>query len=446
MKLLPVPADIQTLDSVVLTELAQTFENYQSNVGIFFPSRNVPVKKVEIEKVYGGAGMASIVDPNKPDVLGENRTVEKTAKEPIYGRETFHVATDTLNNLRQPGTLNERYGRQYIADETKRYVARNDLLFDFLRCQMLQGGVNYTDPRTQKTVSVDAGIPASHILTNLPAKQWNDPDAPVVDDIEAMKQVIRDDGKVQPTHIMMTSTMRGYLSKNKQVLARGESARDTGFVVYADGELTKICGLTIVIQDTVYEALTPAVMPTATLTVTQASPAEGNNIELTIGGVKSGTYTAVAGDTAAKVAANLANFINGNPAMPVVATVAAAVITLTPKDHLKNQSIVLTATGNITQTITGSPLNVATGGLVKTVTKLLPDHKVVLACLEFAGEPLGRTDFVIGEHPEGKPGIWSRAVDSVPPNPPGAYVQVGRAGMPYLRHPDWVVVRTVMSA
>lgn len=438
--------DIAALGGVVLTELAKTFENHQSTVGVFFPKRDIPAKKVEIEKVYGGVGMAPVVTPGQPDVVGENSQVEKTTVDPVYGRETFNVDMDTINSLRMPGTMNEKYGRQYIADEMKRYVGRNDLLFDFLRTQMIQGGVDYTDPRTNKRTQVSAGIPASHIITTVPTKDWDDPTAPVVDDIEEMKLVVRDDGKVPATHIFMTSLRRSKLTRNNQVISRAESARDTGFVVYKNGELVRIAGLEVVVQDTVYEALSAASVPTATVTITQANPAEGNNIYITAGGVNTGVYTAVAGDTAAKVAANLSNFINGNPAIPVVATVAGAVITLTPKSPLLNQSLVITTTGNITATVAGSPLAVTGGGLVKAVTKMIPDNKVVIACNGYGGDPLGRTDYIIGEHPDSKPGIWSRASDTVPPAAPGALVQIGRAGLPYLLHPDWVVVRTVKAA
>lgn len=154
----------------------------------------------------------------------------------------------------------------------------------------------------------------------------------------------------------------------------------------------------------------------------------------------------MAGETAARVAANLSNFINGNPAMPVVSTVAGAVITVTPRNTLLNQSLVITTTGTITATVAGSPLAVTGGGLIKAVTKMIPDNKIVIACNEYGGEPLGRTDFVMGEHPEGKPGIWSRAAETIPPSAPGTLVQIGRAGMPYLLHPDWVVVRTVKAS
>lgn len=440
------PVDIQTLDSTVLTELAQTFENHQTTIRRFFPVRPVPESKVTVERVYGGAGMAPLVEKGKPDILGDgNRQVEITTHEPAYSRESFSVTTAMLNNLRQPGTLNEKYGRKYIADETKRYVSRSDLLFDFLGTQMFLGGVNYTDPRTNKTVVIDAGIPSAHLMTTVPTKPWTDPDATPIDDIDEAKKLIRNNGKVTATHIFMTSDMRSILSKNKQVLARGESPRDVGYVVFKDGELIKICGLEIVVQDTVYEALAPAAAPTGTIKINTPSPSEGTAIELIIGGVSSGTYTAVTGDTATKVAAHLSNFINSNPAMPVTVTVSGTTITLKPKHERLNQEIAFSANGEISTQITGSPLAVTGGGLVKTVSKMIPDHQVVICCAEFAGETVGRTDFVIGEHPEGQPGIWSRAADSVPPAAPGVTVQIGRAGAPYLLHPDWVVVRNVYT-
>lgn len=438
--------DITALGSTVLTELAKTFENHKSTVGVFFPQRDIPATKVEIEKIYGGVGMAPTVTPGQPDVFGDNAQWDKVTVDPVYSRESFNIDTNTINSLRMPGTLNEKYGRQYVADQMKRYVGRNDLLFDFLRTQMLLGGVDYTDPRTNKRTQVSAGIAASHIISEVPTINWDDPDATVIDDIEEMKLLIADDGKVPPTHIFMTSKRRSTLSRNKQVIARAESARDTGFVVFKDGELYRIAGLEVVVQDTVYEALSTASVPTATITITEANPPEGDDISITVGGVSTGKYTAVAAETAARVAANLSNFINGNPAMPVVSTVAGAVITLTPKNPLVNQSLAIASTGIIDATVAGSPLAVTGGGLVKTVTKMIPDTKIVIACKEYGGEPLGRTDYIIGEHPDGRPGIWSRAADTIPPAAPGVLVQIGRAGLPYIRYPDWVVIRDVAPA
>ncbi|MDI6711473.1 MAG: major capsid protein [Bacillota bacterium] len=434
--------DITALGFTVLTELAKTFENFDTTVGQFFPSRNIPAKTVRIERIYGGVGMAPIVDPTKPDGFADRRTMAQQDASPVYSRESFPLAQDTINNLRQPGTLNERYGKSLVADEIKRLVARSDLLFDFLRTQMLLGGINYTDPRTNQTLNVAAGLPADHVVNAGTA--WPDlANAKPIDDIEAWKLKIRNDGYVEPTHIFMTSVTRSNLSRNAQVLARGESARDTGFVTFANGELMRIAGLEVVVQDTVYEELSAASAPTATVEINDASIAEGDTITLAIGDVSSGTYTAVTGDTAANIAAHMANFINGNPAMPVTATVAGAVITLGLKDPRKDQSLAIVKTGTIDAVITGSPLVVTSSGLVKTVKKMIPDNKVVICCKAAAGEPLGRTDFVIGEHPQGQPGIWSRAQETAPPNPPGVLIQVGRAGLPYVRYPEWIVVATV---
>lgn len=437
--------DITALGGTVLGELAATFENFGSIMGGFFPSRNVPQSSVKIEKVYGGVGMAPPVTPGQPDYMSQDLLkLDAKTEDPVYSRESFLIPTDVVNRLRQPGTINEAYGKKYIADTMKMYVGRSDLLFDFLRSQMIQGGVDYTDPRTQKRVQVSAGIPATHVITAPPAKNWDDPTAPVLDDIGGYKALIRDDGHVPPTHILMTTPRRDKLAVNAQVLARAESPRDTGAVKFSGGELVMIAGLEVVLQDTVYEALSASVAQTATVTVSGVG--DTKTLEVLCSGVSSGVYAAGAADTNAVVARNLANNINGNDAMPVSATVAAAVITLTPKNTLKNVSLIITTAGTMTGTVAGSPLTISDSGLVRVVTKMVPDNKVVIACQAYANEPLGRTDFVIGEHPDGQAGIWSRASDTKPPDAPGSLVQIGRAGLPYLRYPDWVVVATIKAA
>ena len=81
--------------------------------------------------------------------------------------------------------------------------------------------------------------------------------------------------------------------------------------------------------------------------------------------------------------------------------------------------------------------------MVRTVSKMIPDNKIIIVSKENEGETVGRTDFVIGENPDGVAGIWSRAVETQPPAAPGVLIQVGRAGLAYVRYPSWIVVATI---
>ncbi|SDI49329.1 major capsid protein [Paenibacillus naphthalenovorans] len=335
--------DIQTLGGTVLTELAKTFENRPTQLLAFFPVRDIQEKTVKVEKIYGGVGMARIVDSKTPDGFADGRKVETTQHDPIYSRESDNIPNDVVNSLRMPGTVNEKYGKKYVADQVKHLTNRNDTLYDFLRSQMFLGGIDYTDPVTGKRVQVDAGIPVDHKVNN--TLDWDDVNVDFLEEIEDYILLIKKNGMVPPTHIVMNSTRRSKFSKNKKLRAYAETARDPGKVRFANGEITHICGLEIVEENRVYEELTS----------------------------------------------------NGS------------------------------------------------GGYNRTVKQMMPDDKVVICCKEYEMEPLGRTDFVIGEHPDGLAGIWSRAAETQPPAAPGVLLQVGRAGMPYVRYPNWIVVVTIVD-
>lgn len=333
--------DIQTLGGTVLSELAKTFENRPTALLPFFPARDVQEKTVRIERIFQGVGMAPIVRAGQPDVFAGNRQVESEEKSPIYGRESKPIPQDIINNLRMPGTVNEKYGRKYVADEIKYLTGRNDSLFDFIRSQALLGGVDYTDPRTNERIVIDSGIPTDHKVEN--KIDWSNPEADIVDEIEQWKELVKNNGLATPTHLIMNGVRRGILSRHKSVRALAETARDPGKVRFLNGELTHIAGLEIVEENKVYEHLTQ------------------NN-----------------------------------------------------------------------------------GVIVPTVQKMVPDDKIVIVSKENEGEPFGRTDFVIGENPDGMAGIWSRASETLPPAAPGVLLQVGRAGLAYVRYPKWVVVATIV--
>ncbi len=75
--------------------------------------------------------------------------------------------------------------------------------------------------------------------------------------------------------------------------------------------------------------------------------------------------------------------------------------------------------------------------------RVWPKNKVVFISGQSPtgeAQAIGRTQFCIGESPDGKPGIWSRTnMETHIPAAPGMYLQMGNAGMPYLTYPYRVV-------
>lgn len=251
--------DLASLGTTVLTKMAQVFEQFPGDpIAGFFPTETTMNSSIIIERVREGVGVAPLVEPGQTDVFTDNAQVDRMQVFPAYVRESDFIPQNVVNDLRKVGTLNEKEGKEFIAKRIRRLTNRSNHLFAVLRAQMLLGGINYTDPRTNKRINVSANIPASNLLDIEAAGLvgWADQaNAIPVKTLIQFRRKIFNIAKVEPKYLIMTSDLQTILENNAEVLRRQEVSflSQTGFVTFTDGKLTKIAGLEIITVDHVYQ-------------------------------------------------------------------------------------------------------------------------------------------------------------------------------------------------
>jgi hypothetical protein len=95
------------------------------------------------------------------------------------------------------------------------------------------------------------------------------------------------------------------------------------------------------------------------------------------------------------------------------------------------------------QSIAGIPITtidtIYKDPVTNTARSVFPKNRIViLSEVDALGnaEAPGRTQYCISENEDSSPGMWTRTVDhTLPPQAPGLYIQLGNAGMPYLKYP-----------
>jgi len=251
--------DLASLGTTVLTKMAQVFEQFPGDpLAQFFPAETTMNTSITIERVRNGVGVAPLVEPGFTDVLTDNAQVERMQIFPAYVRESDFIPQNVVNDLRKVGTLNEKEGKEFIARRIRRMTERNNHLFGILRAKLLLGGINYTDPRTKKSINVSANIPASNLYDVVAAggAGWADQaNALPVRTLINFRRKIFNIAKVEPAYVIMTSDLQAILENNAEVLRRQEVSflSQTGFVTFTDGKLTKIAGMEIITVDHVYQ-------------------------------------------------------------------------------------------------------------------------------------------------------------------------------------------------
>jgi hypothetical protein len=253
--------DLPSLGNTVLTDLARSFEQFPSDdLSMFFARQQINDRSIVIERRKDGLGVAALVDPGQPDTMTNSSTVDRRVIIPVDSRESDFVPQHIINDLRKLGTLNEKAGKEFMADRVKRLVDRSSRLFEILRAQALQGGINYTDPRTMKNINVNMQVPGANFKSLVPygaLRTWDAiASATPVKDLSLFKQYMYQQAKTRPTHIIMRSKLKMLLNLNAEILRRQETAgvpNSAGFLEYRDGEIYAINGMKIVICDTLFE-------------------------------------------------------------------------------------------------------------------------------------------------------------------------------------------------
>lgn len=253
--------DILALGTTVMTDLAKYYEQFPVNpvIAQCFPVRTTNDQTIMIERVIEGVGIAPLVTPGLTDVLTDNMSVDRMTAVPAFLRESDFITSNIVNNLRKVGTLNEREGKEMIARRIQRMTNRMNLAWTVFQVQMLLGGINYTDPRTNVSLNLSANIPAGNLKAyngTSPFTGWSSQaNATPVTDLINFRQYIYNQSKVEPDTLVMTSDLRTILQNNAEILKRQEVSflSQTGYVTIKEGKLVQIAGMNIETFDVVYQ-------------------------------------------------------------------------------------------------------------------------------------------------------------------------------------------------
>lgn len=375
----------------VFTELAQSYVPILnvSPLKELFPEETIWERVVEIRQTFEPVNtIFPVVYCGKPDVLvGPNSGISRAFYvQPLYIRESTHISHCEINSRVRPGTCNERYDPKEQIDKVIRdMVASHNLTWDVFRAMVLTGGIRYTDPRSGVPVNVTSRIPAHNMFHyNNVAGIYGRNEANI---FRSILDISSPDP--QTAGVPWTDPMADIVNTISRIKRWNRDTNKSNITaMYMGPEL----------RDILY----------------------GNYlVKMAMGG---GFIPQVGGDS------------------PLV---------LNGPDRF--YSAHLGMSGDQIQSIAGVPIRIVETEYkdpVDGVTKRVwPKNKVVLVAEQDANgnsEPIGRTQFCVSEDYLGKPGLWSRTqMETQIPAAPGMYIQMGNAGMPYIKYPHRVIHMTV---
>jgi len=254
--------DILQTGTTQLTELARSYEQLGSSsvLDIFFPVRNVPEYRVNIERKKFGVGLSQLVDPVSRSSFLPKAKFERLSVEPLTIKEAGTISQYDINTARRVGTLNETAGLLNIVELVQMLVMRRNNLWNLLKSQVLLGTINYSDPSRGVTKVISSGIPSGNfrdIVTNYGASgAWSQLDtARVISQLLFEYTRLLESGKAQPSHIIMHPRLVTILTMNQEIRELGSREYHTqmGLVSYENGRLAGLAGLRIVEQQGIYE-------------------------------------------------------------------------------------------------------------------------------------------------------------------------------------------------
>ena len=392
--------DIPALGSLQLTKLAKSYEQIESQgLEDLFPVQINEERTIVVETSREGLGIMPIVEIGKPaGSFVEPERVERRYFQPAYVREDDFLDQALINQLREVGTMNTATAPQTIVERrVQKLVARHNRTVQFFQAQVLQGGVSYTDTRTNVTINVSTQIPAHNFFRY---DGWNATLAAGTDigqtGYKAAKNFTANKGRTEA--LLFTST------------------EGTAGVSWAHPRADIVRTLRLLkqyLRNTNKNLFTELVMSRDLYTVIQE-----NELILALSG-SVGVVTPGAP-------------VSGNSTPPTVTFDAAGDIS-----RLAGLNI------RLIDSLIRDPRT-------DKIEKLWPSNLVALVAARHSQDrsaTLGFTQKCVGEAPDGTAGLWMRTgPDQMPPAVPGRAMQMGDAFLPYAMYPQWISLLTVAEA
>lgn len=389
----------------IFTEMAKSLIPLVGRTALteIFPEETIEERLVVIEQSFEGVDtIFPMVEMGKPDVVLSDNDGTRIRRyyQPLYIRRSMFVAHGEINSRVKPGTVNERWSpAEQIQEKMARMVRQHNLTWDIYRAMMLLGGINYTDPRTGVGAQVSAQIPAHNLFAyNVASGYRGRKEASLFRTI--VDSNVADPGAAagipwtHPDSAIVEGVQRfarWFKDTNKSDIT----------AMYMSPELRDIIVM-------------------------------NNEIKLALGGLIP-KFNAVAGDMTTSPTNN--GLIIPAGGIPNV----AGRIGIGPKGDLLSIAGIPV---RVVDTMYKDPVD----GVVK---RIWPKNKVVFVSgvdSQGVAEAAGRTQFCVSEESGGQPGVWTRIqTQTQVPAAPGMYVQMGNAGLPYIKYPYRIAHMTVAS-
>lgn len=375
----------------IYTEVARSFVPLVGRTALteIFPEEIIEQRVVVIQQSQEATTtIMPLVDWGKQDVVtGQTGGTSKFMMvQPLVIRQTKFIAHGELNTRLRPGTMNERWSPSEQIDRIiETMVQEHALTWDVYRALMLLGGIHYTDPRTGVSVEVSAQIP--------------------------------------PHNFWSYNVSAGFMGRNESLMFKSVLDSNT------------------------------------TNSTTSGVPFTDPNADLLMGMRSFANWFKVTNKsrvTAMYLSADLAHILMNNNQVKLsqggtVFGMGSAPIVRDSADPISMNQFTMNAEG--LSSISGIPLRPVETGFRDPVTNLyrpvFPKNKIVAVSevnSNGGNEAPGRTQYCVSEESGGRPGLWTRTVDETqPPAPPGMYIQMGNAGLPYLKFPYRVAHLNVAS-
>jgi hypothetical protein len=390
--------ELPALGGIHLTKLAKSFEELApSPLDFLFPDEINNERTIVIETIMEGLGTAPIVQFGRPaGAFMHNERILRRTVEPVVIREDDFLDQGMINQLRKPGEDNVAYSpTEIIERRVGRLMRRQQRTKALLQSLVLQGGINYTDPRTNVSTNVSTQIPAHNLF------RYDGWDATVASGaalalgFNADKALTNNKNRREALMFVNPTTMTAGVPWTNE---RCDVVRCIRYISQY-------------LYNTNKNRYTDAFMSRDLYTILL----ENQYVKAAMGQV--GIFLSSTGS----VSAGSAN-------------------ASTPSSFYS-----FDAAGNITH-IAGLMIHLMDSmyrdpedGDIK---KMWPSNLVAMVArnhVQDKTQTLGYTQHCVAESPDGNPGVWFRtSPDMMPPNPPGRAMQMGNAFMPYAMYPQWI--------
>jgi hypothetical protein len=401
---------IDALAPAALTEMARSYELLEPGIlSMIFPDRMIAEREVEIYQVIKHPTIAPVVDPGRiaPATNPKDRFYKQTFK-PLYTRDSDFIeqyVVNTLRSLENPSQMVS--AAELVAQKMQDLIRRQTALKDLLRVQAVLGGIDHYDQRTDVLIQVPMNIPAHNLF------RFDGYDSTVAANTTIAFQALT-------ANVALANT------KGRKEALYFQST-DGRFGVSHVDKLARIPACFNMIKERVTNA--NKVRPTHLLmSPSYYSYITMYNEELAVLNNQVGYMN---------YAVNSTDRALITPAKAVDAVTQSATFNNGELSHIAGMEVVPIRQYYEDPNEPGS------------IKSMWPDHIVAMVAMinPLTKEAPGRTDYPIGESPDGTSGIWSVSSDNSASyaSLPGRGMTVGNCFLPYLKFPHFVTLIEVFE-